>query len=400
MSAVLPVIDQIAEFHADMTAWRRRLHAHPETAFEERHTADFIAAKLAEFGIQVDRGLATTGVVGTIKGDDGPAIGLRADMDALCLSEANGFAHKSTIGGKMHGCGHDGHATMLLGAARYLALTRRFKGTVHFIFQPAEELEGGSRVMVEDGLFDRFPVDGVYGMHNWPGLAVGRFALRAGAMTAACDIFEITVTGKGAHAAMPHLGFDPIPAACEMVSALQTIVSRLADPVDSALLTVTRLRAGETTNVIPDTAVLAGTARSFLKETRDMIEARMRLIADHIAAAHGLTAEVRYERRYPAMVNHRKEAEIAAAAAAAVVGTGNVDTETPPSMGAEDFAYMLERVPGCYVLIGAGQSSPPLHASTFDFNDEILAIGASYWASLVETVLGTHQGSEGSSLDP
>ncbi len=388
MSAVLPVIDRIAEFHADMTAWRRRLHAHPEIAFEERRTAGFVAAKLGEFGIQVDRGLAVTGVVGTIEGGDGPAIGLRADMDALGVSEANDFAHRSTAGGKMHACGHDGHAAMLLGAARYLAETRRFKGTVHFIFQPAEEIEGGGRVMVEDGLFDKFPVDGVYGMHNWPGLPVGRFALRTGAMAAACDIFEITVTGKGAHAAMPHLGADPIPAACEMVQAFQTIVSRLANPVDSAVLTVTRLRAGETTNVIPDTAVLGGTARSFLEATRDMIEARMRLIADHVAAAHGVTAKVQYDRRYPAMVNHPKEAETAAAAAAAVVGPGNVNADAPPSMGAEDFSYMLKRVPGCYVLIGAGESSPPLHASRFDFNDEILAIGASYWAKLVETVLG------------
>ena len=393
MSAALPVIDRIAEFHADMTAWRRRLHAHPETAFEERRTAGFVAAKLGEFGIQVDRGLAVTGVVGTIEGGDGPAIGLRADMDALGVSEANDFAHRSTAGGKMHACGHDGHAAMLLGAARYLAETRRFKGTVHFIFQPAEEIEGGGRVMIEDGLFDKFPVDGVYVMHNWPGLPVGRFALRTGAMTAACDIFEITITGKGAHAAMPHLGADPIPAACEMVSALQTIVSRIANPVDSALLTVTRLRAGETTNTIPDSAVLGGTARSFLKATHDMIEARMRLIANHIAAAHGLTAEVRYERLYPSMVNHPKEAEAAAEAAAAVVGPGNVDTDTPPSMGAEDFAYMLEHVPGCYVLIGAGENSPPLHASKYDFNDEILVIGASYWARLVETVLGAPAGS-------
>src|SRR3954471_15159012 len=303
----MPIINRIAAFHDEMTAWRRDIHAHPETAFEEHRTSDYVAKKLGEFGIQVERGLAGTGLVGTIKRGEGPAIGLRADMDALHIHEANGFGHKSQNEGKMHACGHDGHTTMLLGAARYLQETGRFKGTVHFIFQPAEENEGGGRKMIEDGLFKKFPVQSVYGMHNWPGTPVGTFAVRPGPMMACFDIFEITVTGKGGHAAMPHTGVDPVVAAAQIVTSLQTIASRNTHPVDSAVVSVTQIHAGDTWNVIPESVVLRGTTRSFKPAVRDAIEARMKQIADGVAAAHGASAKFRYERRYPPTINHATE---------------------------------------------------------------------------------------------
>jgi hippurate hydrolase len=387
----MAIINRIADFHADMTAWRRQLHAHPETAFEEHETASFVAARLAELGLPTDRGLAKTGVVATIAGNrPGPAIALRADMDALHIHERNGFAHASTEPGKMHACGHDGHTAMLLGAARYLAETRNFAGTVHVVFQPAEENEGGGRAMVEEGLFRRFPVDAVYGMHNWPGLPVGEFAVRPGAMLAACDLFEIVVEGTGAHAALPHLGIDPIICAAQIATALQTVTSRNTHPLESAVLSITQFHGGDTWNVIPDRVVLRGTARSFKPELSGRIEAALRRIATGTAAAMGARVEITYDRRYPATVNSAAETEVAIAAASAVVGPSHVDRNVQPTMGSEDFAFMLNEKPGCYIFIGngVGERSAGLHNPHYDFNDEILPIGASYWARLVEQVLG------------
>ncbi len=390
----MPIVNRIADIHDQMTAWRRDLHAHPETAFEERRTSDLVAEKLAEFGLEVHRGLAGTGVVATLEGRGagagaGRAIGLRADMDALHIAEANDFAHRSTHDGRMHACGHDGHTAMLLGAAKYLAETRNFAGTVRFIFQPAEENEGGGRVMVEEGLFERFPVDAVYGMHNWPGMEVGEFAVRPGPMMAAFDVFEMTVRGQGTHAAMPHLGVDPVVAASEIVGALQTIASRATDPLEAVVVSVTQLHAGDTWNVIPEEVSIRGTARAFRDEVQDAIEPAIRRIGEGICAAHGAELEMRYERRYPATVNCEAEAEIAARAAAEVAGPAKVDRDPTPCMGAEDFAFMLGERPGAYMWIGngPGEGGCILHNPNYDFNDEILPLGASYWARLVETTL-------------
>jgi hippurate hydrolase len=386
----MPIIDRIKSSHAEMTAWRRDLHAHPETAFEETRTSRFVADRLAAFGIEVHTGLARTGVVGTLRAGSGArAIGLRADLDALHIGEQNAFAHRSTHEGRMHACGHDGHTTMLLGAAKYLAETKRFEGTVHFIFQPAEENEGGGRVMVEEGLFEKFPVEGVYGMHNWPGIAVGKFGVMPGPMMASFDIFEIAVTGRGAHGAMPHNGIDPVVAGAALVQALQTIASRTVNPVDAAVVTVTQFHAGDTWNVIPAQALLRGTARAFRPEVQFQIEAGIRRIAAGIDATYGTKSEVRYERRYPPTVNHPRETATATAAIAEVVGRENVLTDLQPTMGAEDFAFMLQAKPGCYVWIGngPGEGGCMLHNPRYDFNDEVLPIGASYWATLVEQVL-------------
>jgi amidohydrolase len=387
----MPILNRVAEFHADMTAWRRHIHAHPETAFEERATSDFVAKTLASFGIELHRGLAGTGVVGTIRGDKGPgpAIGLRADMDALHVEEKNGFAHRSQNPGRMHACGHDGHTAMLLGAARYLAETRNFAGSVHLIFQPAEENEGGARVMIEQGLFDRFPVEAVFGMHNWPGQAIGTIAVRPGPMMAAFDIFELVITGRGAHAAMPHKGVDPVVAAAQLVAALQTIASRNTDPVDAVVVSVTQIHGGDTWNVIPDEVTLRGTARAFRPKVHDAVEPAIRRIAEGVCQAIGARMSLRYERRYPPTVNSAAESERAAQAAAAVVGAAAVLREPTPSMGSEDFAFMLQKKPGAYVWIGNGPApgGGGLHNPHYDFNDEILPIGASYWVRLVESVL-------------
>ena len=387
----MPIVNRIADFHKDLAAWRHELHAHPETAFEEKETAEFVARRLTEFGLDVERGLAGTGVVGTLKGNapGHRAIALRADMDALHIHEKNGVAYASKTPGKMHACGHDGHTTMLLGAARYLAETRNFAGTVHFIFQPAEENEGGGRVMVEEGLFEKFPVEAVFGMHNWPGMPAGKFATRSGPMMASFDIFEITVTGKGTHAALPHLGIDPVIAAAQIATGLQTITSRNTHPLDSAVVSVTQIHGGDTWNVIPDEVVLRGTTRSFRTEVQDAMEAAIRRIAKGVASGMGASVAVRYERRYPPTVNSAPETEIAVAAAAEVVGAANVDRTLTPTMGSEDFAFMLQAKPGAYVFIGngSGDKVAGLHNPHYDFNDEILPIGASYWARLVERVL-------------
>ena len=386
----VPVINRIAAFHDDMTAWRRDLHAHPETAFEEERTSALVAGKLAGFGLEVHRGLAGTGVVATLRAGSGSrAIALRADMDALHIQELNDFAHRSRHDGKMHACGHDGHTAMLLGAARYLAETRHFDGTVHFVFQPAEENEGGGRVMVEEGLFDRFPVEAVYGMHNWPGMEVGRFGVLEGPVMAAFDVFEITIEGRGCHAAMPHLGVDPVVAAGSVIQNLQIIVSRRVSPLDSGVVSLTQIHGGDTWNVIPETVVMRGTARSFEAATRDLIEATIHAIGAGVEATHGVKVTLRYDRRYPATINTAAETELAATAAGDVVGATSVLRDLEPSMASEDFAFMLQARPGAYVWIGNGSAEDGrmLHSPHYDFNDEILPIGATWWARLVETVL-------------
>jgi hippurate hydrolase len=386
----MAIINRIAEFHRDMKEWRHDIHAHPETAFEENRTSDVVAKKLESFGIEVHRGLAKTGVVGVLRsGSSKRAVGLRADMDALDIHETNDFDHASTIPGKMHACGHDGHTTMLLGAAKYLAETRNFDGTVYFIFQPAEENEGGGRVMVEEGLFDKFPCESVYGMHNIPGIPVGHFAVRPGPMMAAYDIFEITVNGVGAHGAMPHQGIDPVLVGSQIVVALQAIVSRYTDPMDTAVVSTTQFHSGDAWNVIPQTAVLRGTVRTFKAEVQDRVQRQIEEISRNVAAAFGATIGWRYERRYPATVNSELETEIAARAAGTVAGEGKVNRNPTPAMGSEDFAFMLQARPGCYIWIGNGDGagSCMVHNPGYDFNDEILPIGASYWATLVEQQL-------------
>jgi hippurate hydrolase len=373
-----------------LVRWRHHLHAHPETAFEERATAAFVAERLASFGLEVHTGLAGTGVVGVLRGGrSDAAIGLRADLDALHIHEKSGLPHASKHAGRMHACGHDGHTTMLLGAAQALAQRKRIDGTVHFIFQPAEENEGGGRVMVEEGLFDRFPMRAVYGLHNWPSRPAGTFALRAGPLMGAFDIFEIVATGKGAHAAMAYEGRDPMLFASHAIGALQTIVSRNLHPLDAGVVSVTQVHAGDTWNVIPGEVVLRGTVRSFTREVQDTIERRMRTIVDGIAATFEMTATLRYERRYPATVNSEAETGHALAAAAAVVGRERVDTDPQPNMASEDFAFMLQAKPGCYVWMGTqrGPDTPTLHNPRYDFNDDMLAVGASYWVTLAEQQL-------------
>ncbi|MCC7040080.1 MAG: amidohydrolase [Burkholderiales bacterium] len=382
--------DEIRALAGPMRDWRRHLHAHPETAFEETATSAFVADKLASFGLTVHTGLAGTGVVGVLRhGAADRAIGLRADLDALHIEEKSGVPHASRHPGRMHACGHDGHTAMLLGAAQALAQRRRFDGTAYFIFQPAEENEGGGRVMVEEGLFERFPMQAVYGMHNWPELPLGTMALRPGPLMGAYDIFEIVATGRGAHAAMPHLGRDPMPFAAHVINALQTIVARNLHPLEAGVVSVTQVHGGDTWNVIPQEVVLRGTARSFLPSVQDTIEARMRTIVAGIAATFEMDATLRYERRYPATVNSEEETRHALAAAIAVVGDGNVDTDPTPSMGSEDFAYMLQAKPGCYVWLGTKRdaATPSLHNPRYDFNDDALVIGASYWTALAEAQL-------------
>jgi len=382
--------DEIKRDHALLTEWRRDFHAHPELAFEEERTAALVAERLQSFGIEVETGIAKTGVVGKLKAGTGNrAIALRADMDALPMQEGNDFAHASTIPGKMHGCGHDGHTTMLLGAAKYLAETKGFDGTVYFIFQPAEEGAGGAEVMVKEGLFDRFPVEAVYGMHNWPGMPVGKVGASAGPMMAAFDTFDLYIRGKGGHGAMPHQAVDSVLVACEVVGALQSITSRNTDPVDALVVTVTQIHGGDAYNVIPGEVHLAGTVRSFREEVRDSVAPAMKRIADGICAAYGATAELRYDKLYPATVNSVEETKQAVAAAAAVVGANAIDRSPVPSMGAEDFAYMLREKPGSYIWMGNGdvEGGCMLHNPGYDFNDEIIPIGVSYWAELVEQAL-------------
>ena len=392
------LIDRIVQFRAEIQAIRRDLHAHPELAYEEHRTSDKVAQLLQSWGIEVHRGVGGTGVVGVLRhGSGGRAVGLRADMDALPIAEANGFAHASKHAGRMHACGHDGHTAMLLAAARYLAETRPFDGTVNFIFQPAEEGGAGARQMIDEGLFDRFPCDAVFGMHNWPDIKVGQFATRAGPMMASGNRFEITVTGKGAHAAMPHLGVDPVFVALQIAQGLQGIVTRNKKPIDAAVLSITILKAGDAINVVPETAFISGGVRTFDVAVTDLIEDRMRRIAQLTAEAHGASAHVTFERYYPATVNDAGQAAFAAQVAAEMVGSANVFADCEPTMGSEDFSYMLQVRPGAYIQIGNGDGSHRLtghgegpcmlHNPSFDFNDELIPIGATFWVRLVEKFL-------------
>ncbi|WP_405228298.1 M20 aminoacylase family protein [Lentisalinibacter sediminis] len=387
----MELLDRIRERQQALTAWRHHIHAHPELAYEEKATSDFVAEKLAGFGLEVHRGLGVTGVVGTLRaGNSDRAIGLRADMDALPIQELNEFEHRSRHQGLMHACGHDGHTTMLLGAAEHLAANPDFDGVVHFIFQPAEEGRAGAKAMIEDGLFELFPVESVYGMHNWPGLPVGEFAVRVGPQMAASDKFEITVRGRGGHAAMPHQTIDPVVTAAHIITALQSLASRNTEPTDSVVVSVTVLRGGETFNVIPDEVVLKGTARTLTPDSRDRIERDIARVAAGVAEGFSASAETTYHRTYPPTVNTPDEAEFAARAAAAVAGVGNVHRDLPPTMGGEDFAFMLEEKPGCYLWIGngPGEGGCMLHNARYDFNDEALPIGVAYWVSLVGELLG------------
>ncbi|MGO4386739.1 M20 aminoacylase family protein [Microvirga sp. 2YAF29] len=374
---------------AQMQAWRHHLHTIPETAFEELETSAYVAGLLEEFGIEVSQGLGGTGVVGTLKRGQGPTIGLRAELDALDIQEIRDLPYRSRKPGKMHACGHDGHMAMLLGAARYLSASDSFRGTVRFIFQPAEENEGGGRRMIEEGLFDRFPVDSVFGMHNWPGLEVGRVAVRSGPIMAASDMFEIVVTGQGTHAGMPHMGSDAIVAASAIVGALQTIPSRCIHPADPSVVSVTQIHGGHTWNVVPAEVVLRGTVRSFDPGVRDAIETTMARVVAGVAQTHGLSARVAYDRRYPATVNDPKATEIARKVAATVFGPTHIVTDELPSMGAEDFSYMLQKRPGCFVWLGAGPTADGhvLHGERYDFNDRLLPLGAEFWMRLVESEL-------------
>jgi amidohydrolase len=386
----MPIIDRIAELHDDLTSWRRDIHAHPELGFEEQRTSDLVAAKLVEFGCEVYRGIGKTGVVGRLRAGNSPrSVGLRADMDALPIQEANTFDHRSRHQGRMHACGHDGHTTMLLGAACYLAETRQFDGTVHFIFQPAEEGLGGAEAMVREGMFDRFPCDAIFGMHNAPTLAVGKFAIRAGPMMAGGAFFDITVVGRGAHGARPEAGTDPVIVGSHIAAALQTIVSRNVRPVDTAVVSVTRFQAGDAYNVIPERAVLGGTVRAFDNDTLQLIERNMTRIAGGIAAAFGATAEVDFRVVALPLINDATEAAFIADAAAELVGAANVNRDSGLVMASEDFSYMLERSPGAYIRIGNGDEpgACQVHNPGYDFNDAILPLGASLFARLAERKL-------------
>jgi len=375
----------------ELIAIRRDLHAYPETAFEEHRTSRLVAEKLEEYGLTVHRGLAGTGVIGELRNGDGEgAIGLRADMDALDLGESNALEYRSQHPGKMHACGHDGHTAMLLGAARYLALTRDFNGTVYFLFQPAEENMAGARVMMEEGLFERFPMQAIFGLHNWPGLEVGKMGVGKGPIMACADFFDLELTGVGGHGAYPHKARDPILTAAHLITAWQTIVSRHTDPLESAVISVTQIHGGRTSNVIPETLTLSGTARAFNPEIQDLLESGMRQMAECIAAAHGLNARFNYERRYLATVNSDREVDMAIVAMLETVGEANLRTDMEPTMGAEDFGWLLSECPGAYVVIGngiEGSHGCALHNPRYDFNDDILPVGMAYWVNLVHSLL-------------
>jgi amidohydrolase len=391
----MQIIPRIEEFHDDLVNWRHDIHAHPELGFEERRTSDLVAEKLAGFGCEVHRGIGRTGVVGRLRiGNSSRSVGLRADMDALPIQEANSFTYRSRYDGRMHACGHDGHTTMLLGAARYLAETRNFDGTVHFIFQPAEEGLGGGDAMVKDGLFDRFPCDAIFGMHNAPGLAVGKFAIRTGAMMAGGAYFDIGVTGRGAHGARPQAAIDPVIVASHITTALQTIVSRNVSPVDTAVLSVTQIHAGDAYNVIPQQAFIRGTARAFSAETLGMIEENMHRIATGVASGFGATAELDFRIVFPPLINDASEAAFIADVAAELVGADNVNPNAGLVMASEDFSFMLNSRPGAYIRIGNGdeQGGCQVHNPGYDFNDDLLCLGASLFAQLAERKLARGSG--------
>ncbi|MFO1330320.1 MAG: M20 aminoacylase family protein [Rubrivivax sp.] len=382
--------DTLAPLHADMTAWRRDIHAHPELGFEETRTAGRVAALLEACGIAVTRGVGRTGVVGTLKVGSSPrSIGLRADMDALPIAEGNSFAHRSTQAGRMHACGHDGHTAMLLGAATQLARTRNFDGTVHFIFQPAEEGLGGAQAMLADGLFKRFPCDSVFGMHNRPKLEVGRFAVRSGPMMAGGGFFDIRVTGRGSHGARPESGVDAALVAAQIAVSIQSIVARNLSPLDSAVVSVTKIHAGDAYNVIPQTATLGGTVRAFSRATLEAVAAHLERVAKGTAAAYGATAEVDSRLIFAPTVNDAEQAEFAARICTELVGEANVERNPPLIMASEDFSFMLEQVPGCYLNIGngTGESGCEVHNPAYDFNDRALPLGAAFFVRAVESKL-------------
>jgi amidohydrolase len=394
----MEIIAEIEQAHDEIRAIRRDIHAHPELCYEEQRTSDLVADKLRAWDIEVARGLGKTGVVGVLrKGTGKRVIGLRADMDALPIPELNTFGHASQHPNKMHACGHDGHTAMLLGAAQYLSKHRDFDGTVVFIFQPAEEGGGGAKAMIEDGLFERFPVDAVFALHNWPGMPAGEFGARVGATQASSNEFEIRIKGSGSHAAIPHDGVDPVFTAMQIGTGLQSIMTRNKRPIDAAVLSITQIKAGHATNVIPDIATLGGTVRTFSVDVLDLVETRMKEIVAATAAAYRCTAEVEFVRNYPPTVNTEKETHFALGVMQDIVGMDKVETQIDPTMGAEDFSYMLLEKPGCYAYIGNGVGAHRehghglgpcmLHNSSYDFNDDVLSLGATYWVRLVQRFL-------------
>lgn len=399
----MKLAEPIVGWKSEISAIRRDIHAHPELAYEEVRTADIVSNALESWGIPTHRGLGVTGVVGTIHGktQNGRALGLRADMDALPMQELNAFEHASKHPGKMHACGHDGHTAMLLAAARYLAEHRDFDGTVYVIFQPAEEGFSGAKAMIDDGLFTLFPMDAVFGMHNWPGMDVGTFGVIAGPMMASSNTFEIRLEGKGAHGAMPHLGVDPVMAAVQLAQSFQTIISRDRDPLEPAVLSITQIHSGSADNVIPNDAILRGTVRTFSDQALDLIEKRMGEITEYTSQALNCAAEFNFIRKYPPTVNHPQEAAFCAQVLKQIVGESQVDETVRPSMGAEDFAFMLKEKPGCYVWIGNGQGDHrsaghglgpcTLHNGNYDFNDDLIPLGATYWAELAKQWLAQPQ---------
>jgi hippurate hydrolase len=392
-------IESILADAAGIAALRRDIHAHPELCFQEQRTSDLIAKALTDWGIPVHRGLGTTGVVGIVKnGTSTRAVGLRADIDALPMTEHNRFEHASKHAGKMHACGHDGHTAMLLGAAKHLSKHRNFDGTVYLVFQPAEEGGGGAREMINDGIFERFPMEAIFGAHNWPGMQVGQFGVKTGPIFASSNEFKITIHGKGSHAALPHNGIDPVPVACSMVQAFQTIISRNKRPIDAGVISVTMIHTGEATNVVPEHCVLEGTVRTFTLEVLDMIERRMQEVAQHTCAAFGATCEFGFHRNYPPTINHDDETAFFRRIAAEVAGAANV-IEFEPTMGAEDFSYFLQAKPGCYFLIGNGDGAHRslghgegpcmLHNPSYDFNDDLIPLGATMWVRLAQAWLAS-----------
>jgi amidohydrolase len=383
----MSLVSRIAALNDEMTRWRRDIHAHPELGFEEKRTSDLVAAKLAEFGVEVHRGIGKTGVVGVLRcGSSRRSVGLRADMDCLPIEEANTFAHRSTHAGRMHACGHDGHTTMLLGAARYLAETRNFDGTVNFIFQPAEEGIGGAKAMVDDGLFKRFPCEAIFGMHNRPGMALGKFAVRSGAMMAGGAFFDIDIEGRGSHGARPEAGVDSILVAAHVTAALQSIVSRNVRPVDTAVLSVTQVHGGNAYNVIPQTVRLSGTVRAFSNEVMQLIGRNIARVAEGVAAGFGAKAKTDFRAIFPPTINNAEEAEYAAGICAEVVGADSVRRDPALIMASEDFSFMLKEVRGCYINIGNGdgEGACEVHNPSYDFNDSALPYGASFFVRLVE----------------
>ena len=388
----MPIVNRLSDLHAEITEWRRDIHAHPELQYDVQRTAATVADKLRGFGCdEVVTGIGRTGVVGVIRGSrTGGAgrkvIGLRADMDALPIEEQTGVAYKSTVPGKMHACGHDGHTAMLLGAAKYLAETRNFAGTAVVIFQPAEEGGAGGRAMVQDGLMDRFGIEEVYGMHNFPGMPVGQFAIRTGPIMASADSLTIDIEGKGGHAARPHISVDSVLVGAQIINQIQSIVSRNVDPLHAAVVSICMFHAGNTDNVIPQTAQLRGTARSLSPDVRDLLEKRLHEVVEGTARLHGATARLAYRRGYPVLENHDGQTGFAASVAGEIVGKDKVNTAMPPVMGAEDFSYMLQARPGAFIFVGNGDTAG-LHHPAYDFNDEVIPIGTSYWARLVETAM-------------